>query len=100
MVISKDEYRKLMNVMVEKSLTSCIEKTDGFLNKMIPTDQMRESGFNINSKSDFAKGFCISAFYTTTNFVSEFYPQSLKPLLEQLQEEYSKKILDYYDFIH
>ena len=106
--MEEEDFRIFLTESITKSYKLTKDKVNDFLNHMVPIETMKEKGFKIDNKSDFIKGYAICAFYMTTNTsipltlqTANLWPLSndRQKFLNDLQEEYSKKLTVDFDNI-
>ena len=107
-MFSDDDLRMVIKHSVEQAFDLSKAKTEELFLKLIPSDMMREGGFQITNKSDFMKGAAVATLYMSSNMVEVALEvqgggklsQNLLDYKTQLQEEYSKKLCLYFDIEH
>ncbi len=108
MMYSDDQLKTVIEQSIKKSFEASKMKTEEMFRKLIPSDKMREGGFQIANKSDFMKGCAVATFYIASNSIETALEmqgaKGLSPNLldykTKLQEEYSKKLCSYFDIEH
>lgn len=106
--MDEEDFRIFLTESITMNYKSCKDKVNDFLSRMVPIETMREKGFKITNKSDFIKGYAVNMFFMITNTsipitlkTAELQPLSndRQKFLDDLQDEYSKKLTVDFDNI-
>lgn len=60
--MEEEDFKTFITESVTRTYKQSKDKVNDFLNHMVPIETMQEKGFNIDSKSDFIKGYAVCVF--------------------------------------